>query len=159
MLIAIIGDTHGQIETISKELEQSDKPDYLFCTGDYYLDGKKLASRLGVEFIGVRGNCDFNRKGGLEEIIELAGCRFYLSHGHRYKVKSGLNSIYYRGLEIEADAVIFGHTHRPYCEKHGEMWLINPGSPNKSRAGSQGSYARLQVDEGSICPEIIKWQC
>jgi putative phosphoesterase len=157
LLIAVIGDTHGQTQTILNKLEEREKPDYLLCTGDYYADGKELAARLGIKFAGVRGNCDYGRQGSLEKTIELAGCRLYITHGHRYKVKSSLNSIYYRGLEIKADAVIFGHTHVPYCNRHNGMWLINPGSSSRGRLGSGGSYARLIINDGVITPEIVKW--
>ena len=32
-----------------------------------------------------------------------------MCHGHKYGVKYGYNSIYYRGKEIGADIVLFGH--------------------------------------------------
>jgi hypothetical protein len=39
-----------------------------------------------------------------------------------------MNNIYYRGRELNADIVLFGHTHQQLVEKEDDMILMNPGS-------------------------------
>lgn len=154
MRIAVVGDTHARIEKIKRELERL-KPQYLLFTGDYLADAKRLSHHLALDFCGVAGNCDPNSSSGLEQVLELEGKRLYLVHGHQYGVKRSLNALCFRGQELEVDAVIFGHTHIPYCERVNDMWLINPGSPSVPRLGQKGSYVLLEIKNKLLLPQII----
>ncbi len=154
MLIALTGDTHGRIDAIKSELRLK-KPDYLLHTGDYYSDGVNLARSLDIEFTGVRGNCDTGRRGKREEILDLAGHRFCILHGHQHRVKTTINNVYYHAQEIKAKVIAFGHTHIPCCEFQNGIWLINPGSPSLPRAGSIGSYVLIKAEKDYLVPEII----
>jgi len=153
--IAVIGDTHGRITGISRALAKN-PPDYLIHTGDYYADALKIAQTLNLPFYAVRGNCDARGDEPAELLVELSGWRIYIVHGHQYGVKRTINNIYYRGLEVEANIVIFGHTHVPLCEKVGDLWLINPGSISRPRLTKLGRYVCLGIEEHSINPEICK---
>ena len=61
------------------------------------------------------------------------------------------------GLDIEAglwdlfpgaDAMIYGHTHRPACHRVGTTLVLNPGSFRAtSRFGAPGTYAILEAGE------------
>lgn len=42
-------------------------------------------------------------------------------------MKQTLQPLYYRGLELQADFVLYGHTHQAVYEE-GEVTLINPGA-------------------------------
>ena len=154
MLIAVTGDTHGRIDAIKNELKGK-KPDYLLHTGDLYPDGIKLAEYLGIDFKGVRGNCDTGKRGKREQILDLAGHSFCILHGHKHRVKHTLNNVYYYGREIGAEVVVFGHTHIPCCEFHDGIWLINPGSPSLPRSGSMASYVLIKAELDILLPDII----
>lgn len=155
--IAVAGDTHGKVERIKRELKLL-KPDALFFTGDYYSDGEKLANDLKLTFYGVSGNCDYCRNGPQEKIVELEGYKFLIVHGHQYGVKKGLNRLFYRGLESQADMVVFGHTHVSCAEKVEGLWLLNPGSPTKPRLPDHASYAIIEINKPCLNPEIIRIQ-
>ncbi len=155
MRIAVVGDTHGRIEPIKRELLKI-QPDHMIFTGDFYGDALRLSAHLGVSCQAIVGNCDLANAGPHELLIELLGKRFYLVHGHQYGVKMGLQSLLYRGLEQEADVVLFGHTHVSCCEQIDNVWLINPGSPSRPRAGTRGSYCLVDLDDGKLVPRIIK---
>ena len=155
MRIAVAGDSHGRIETVARSIQKAE-PDYLFFTGDYYSDGKKLARWLDIDWYGVMGNCDYGRKGKQEQQITIAGRTFYLVHGHQYGVKRNLNSLFYRGQELGVNLVLFGHTHVHLCEKIAGTWFINPGSASLPRLGGAGSYALIDLDENNITPRIIE---
>lgn len=152
---AVAGDTHGKIQKLEKALQML-KPDYLFFTGDYYSDGLKLARHLSIDWTGVMGNCDFGFKVKREQQITIAGYNFYLVHGHQYGVKRNHNTIYYRGVEVNADIVLFGHTHIPMCKKIEGIWLINPGSAAFPRLNFSSSYAIIETNEDSINAKIIE---
>ncbi len=155
MIIAIVADTHGKIDTINRALALL-HPAYLLFAGDHYGDGIKLSKQLDIPCCAVPGNCDFDMLHNQEEIIEFHGHKILLVHGHQYGVKRDLNNIFYRGKELEADAVVFGHTHMPHCEKIDDLWLINPGSPSRPRISGQSTYAILQVSEHELRPSILK---
>lgn len=155
MRIAVVGDTHGRIEKIKTELIKV-KIDHMFFTGDYYSDAKRIAYHLGVSYNAIAGNCDSGSSGHSELLINMAGKTFYLVHGHQYNVKTSLNNLYYRGKELEADIVLFGHTHISYCEKMDDMWFVNPGSPSRPRLLDKGSsYALLDINKNYLLPQII----
>ena len=154
MRIAVVGDTHARIEKIKTELQRV-KPDFMLFTGDFYADAKRLSHYLGIEFKGVVGNCDPSSAQDQEKSMEIEGWRFYIIHGHQYGVKGSLQSLYYRGEEKEADIVVFGHTHVPFCEKINRIWMLNPGSPSRPRQGCPPSYGLIDVFSHEIVPRII----
>lgn len=155
MRIAVVGDTHAKIDSAKRELLKV-KPDYMLFTGDFYADAVRLAHHLDVPCQAVAGNCDAPNAGPGELLVELAKKRFYMVHGHQYGVKLGLQSLYYRGLEQEADVVLFGHTHQSCCELVENIWLINPGSPSRPRGGNRGSYCLIDIDNDILLPRIIE---
>lgn len=155
MIIAIVADTHGIIDSISRALALL-HPAHLLFAGDHYTDGVKLSKALDIPCYAVPGNCDFDTTHKQEEIIEFLGYKIFMVHGHQYGVKRDLTNLYYRGKELEADVVVFGHTHQPHCEKVDGMWLINPGSPSRPRIPGQATYAILQVEKNELTASILK---
>lgn len=126
MRIAVVSDTHGNWPMVAEAIKQEGGIDCLMFLGDHAADGRKLQQLLQLPAYIVRGNCDFD-DAPEELLVELLGWRLLLCHGHRYQVKNGLQNLYYRGLEQQADIVLFGHTHEA-CLEEGEVTLINPGS-------------------------------
>lgn len=147
--IAVLGDTHNNTEKVLKALQQQNIEYFLF-TGDYYSDAVRLGRSLKLDFTGVFGNCDLlsDKKGDAkeEEFLYIGEKKVYVLHGHQYRVKESLTPLYYRALEIEADVVIFGHTHVPLYKEIDGILLLNPGSPAKPRQGYQGTY--MIIDNG-----------
>lgn len=153
MRIAIIGDTHARIASISRVLAKK-PPDHLIHTGDFYADARRIAQPLQIPFDAVTGNCDAQKEPPVELLLEIAGQRIYVTHGHQYGVKRDLNNICYRAREMAANIAVFGHTHVPYCEKVGELWLLNPGSASRPRLSKSGSYICLTIEDHLLAPEI-----
>ena len=54
------------------------------------------------------------------------------------------------------DAVLFGHTHLPVVERHGGIWLLNPGSPTERRRAPFRSMLMLRIAGGRIEPELVR---
>lgn len=54
------------------------------------------------------------------------------------------------------DAVLFGHTHLPVVERHGDVWILNPGSPTERRRGPFHSFLLLEVAGRTIRPELVR---
>lgn len=153
MVVAAASDTHGRIDGLKRELLKV-KPERLLFGGDFLSDSQRLADCLGIEVYAVPGNCDRSSGEESERVLEIEGKRFFLAHGHQYGVKRGLNTIFYRGQELQADAVVFGHTHIPCCEKISGMWMLNPGSASRPRQGKLASYILIHFEEGRFTPRL-----
>ena len=54
------------------------------------------------------------------------------------------------------DAVIYGHTHVPQVERHGEVWILNPGSPTERRRAPLRAMLLLEVRKRTIRPTLIE---
>ena len=128
MLIAVISDSHGNKDSINKIKKKINNADVLLFLGDGENDLAEITNDFTGEVFAVRGNCDITGKYPEEQILEIQGKKIFICHGHRYNVKYGYNSIYYRGKEIGADIVLFGHSHIPIIEEYNGIILMNPGS-------------------------------
>lgn len=140
MKIAIVSDTHGNWPPVLEAIQQETDVDYLFFLGDHASDGKQLEKKLQIPAFIVRGNCDSFEAAPEEQLVELAGWRFLLCHGHRYGVKQNLQKIYYRGLEQQVDFVLFGHTHQAVCEEMPAFMIINPGSVSTANMAMNAAF-------------------
>lgn len=146
MRIAVVSDTHGNWPMVVDAIAKEGIVDCLIFLGDHAADGRQLQKKLQIPAYIVRGNCDLDDTPE-ELLVELLGWRLLLCHGHRYQVKNGLQKLYYRGLEQQADLVLFGHTHEAYLEE-GEVTLINPGSVSeRNLRWNRASWGLLTLSE------------
>jgi putative phosphoesterase len=60
-----------------------------------------------------------------------------------------------RGAFPDCDAVVYGHTHVPQLERHGGIWIVNPGSPTERRGAPRHSMALLRVEDGALTPALV----
>lgn len=154
MLIAIISDTHRMDRYINLAKELIKEADILIHLGDNVEDVDILESGFNGKIYAVSGNCDYSNKYPKERIIEINGKRIFFTHGDIYGVKNGLNNIYFKGRELEADIVLFGHTHEAMIEKANNMILMNPGSISLPRL--KGRYIGfIDINEdGDVKPYL-----
>lgn len=155
MKILVVSDTHGNVNLVLQNIVNMEKFDMLFHLGDYVDDAEKISKLFGIPTITVRGNGDMQRKDyKYEELVEIQGKKIFLTHGHKYNVKQGLNNLYYRALELNADIVLFGHTHVPMVEEIDGLIIMNPGSPTYPRGiirkNTIGVLTIDQIVEGKI---------
>lgn len=149
MKILVVSDSHGDAESICRAAAL-ERPDMLLHLGDGWRDAEIAARRfpdLPVE--RVPGNCDLRVDAPAVRVIQIAGKRIMLCHGHTLGVKYDLNRLLYAALEREADAALFGHTHRPYVDLCSGVALLNPGS-----IGSRSfpTYGTLTLEDGRCVP-------
>lgn len=151
MRIIVLSDTHGYINNVVDKMMTMDKPDLIIHLGDNARDGEKISQELGIESIVVKGNCDLDSIYNEDELIEIKGKKIFLTHGHKYDVNGGLNRIYYKGLEIGADIILFGHTHIPINIKEDNLIIMNPGSPtNPRKADKIPTFGLIDIKENII---------
>lgn len=156
MKILVVSDTHGNIEALIHNT-QSEEFDMLFYLGDYIEDGIEISKRLNIDYKMVRGNGDRkNQNFNDDEIFDIEGKKIFLTHGHKYNVNFGIQNLFYKGKEIEADYIFFGHTHIPILEKIDDIIIMNPGSPTLPRTSDrQRTFGIIEIGKNKN-EKIIK---
>lgn len=151
MRILILSDSHGNTKLLNQIVEQV-KADHVIHCGDFCTSEAKLPD---VPMTVVRGNCDWEQVQD-EAVFEDGGLRIFVTHGHRYDVKSTPLSLRYRTEEMGAQIGCFGHSHFPFCEKVGEVLLINPGSISYPRGFPFATYAILEKSTDKLTVTYYK---
>jgi hypothetical protein len=54
------------------------------------------------------------------------------------------------------DAVVYGHTHVPDVTRHGDVWILNPGSPTERRRAPSHTMIRLEIEDGRLEPKLVE---
>ena len=151
MKLGIISDTHGHLDP---------KIPQLFAGVDHILH----AGDIGDAFIAfelqqiapvtvVLGNTDLGLTFKLTEVVELAARKFLVHHivnplAPDDKLKSRL-------MRERPDVVVFGHTHKRFCETIGGILFFNPGYSGKPKPGTERSAAIFHCDEKEIRHEFF----
>lgn len=150
MKIGITGDTHGNLECIRKIVELAPQNiEQWLHTGDHAEDADELADLTGLPVARVLGNCDYDYdQAKIDVYLTLAGYKIWLTHGHRYIGRAPAAELGWWAGQVEADIVVYGHTHVPMCDYYGDKLIINPGSPSRPRGGSKPCFAVLTLEAG-----------
>ena len=155
--IGVVSDTHGYIESTVKALRTIDNLDFIIHLGDYISDAKSIEKQMDKEVIYVKGNCDVLETDAQEDrILEIKGRRIFITHGHKYDVKNGVTKLFFKGKELKADIILYGHSHMSTKIIHEDVLILNPGSPNEPRSGSKYSIGLIELAEKKIKSEIIE---
>ena len=143
MEILVFSDSHGRRTKIEEAIErQIKKPAAIIFLGDGLRD--MTDAEVGdIPIIAVRGNCDtmnmFTMDAPDEQCIILGDKRIFITHGHRYGVKSTLTPLINEAARREADIVLYGHTHEGFerelppeneysIKLKKPLYIMNPGS-------------------------------
>lgn len=105
---------------------------------------------------GVRGNMDHPELQTLlpeRRIVEVEGVRIGMVHdgGPRVGREQRLAAAF-PGCSV----IVYGHTHLPQLERHGGVWIVNPGSPTERRSAPSHSMAVLRVSDGAVKPSLVR---
>jgi putative phosphoesterase len=146
MRIGLLSDTHKDLSLAQEVLEQIGKLDLLLHAGDHYKDGIILGDKFKIPTKVVLGNCDFFKKGSTEEIIKIGQYTILLTHGHQYGVKNSLQKLFYRSQEVQANIVVFGHTHMPLYIVERGVHFLNPGSLTMPRGNTKPCYGLISLE-------------
>ena len=147
--ILTVSDTHRSLENLQAAIELNPDADYIFHMGDGIADLDSFDLPIPSErIIRVSGNCDLNRA-PWQIVQTVNGLRILVLHGHVHDVKQSLDKLVYTALDIGADAVFFGHTHRPVGRYEEGIFLLNPGS----LASQLPTYAIVTIKNGEFKSE------
>ena len=144
MKILVFSDSHRYTGGMIQAIEEQ-QPDLVVHLGDLQRDAEELALLYPkLSMVTVPGNCDGWTMVPPEKCITLAGKTVLMGHGHTWGVKSGYGAAIARARAMNADLLLFGHTHRAYCEQLEDgLWVMNPGA-------ARATYGVVNIDDGVI---------
>jgi hypothetical protein len=159
MRIAVVSDTHlprGSRVLPAECVERLRTADLILhggdLTGPAFLDELRA---LGPPVEAVYGNMDEEAVRAVlpkERVVEAGEGRIGIVHipGPR----AGREERLVRRFP-GCDAVVYGHTHVPETTRHGDVWILNPGSPTERRRAPVRTMLELEVDGRRIEPRLI----
>ena len=151
--ILVLSDSHGNSRNVKKILELCPDADMIVHLGDGACDFTKfLPDNYDKPFVVIEGNgeyygwvdADRRYRPKRTETIEFEGKKIFMTHGHLYDVKYGLERIAARAYADGADIVLFGHTHEPFNSYKDGVYYFNPGSIR------EGFYGVIDITEKGI---------
>jgi putative phosphoesterase len=158
-LFGLLSDTHGYVhpalfgafEGVQTILHAGD------VCGDHVLQELECIAPVQA----VRGNCDAPDP-LLPEIrrVELPGGIAILTHGH---LQDGATTDPVRFVRAFAAnrprLILFGHSHRWFCEQLEGIWVVNPGAAGRPRFMDKPSAAVLvcEADRWRIRRVDLPW--
>ena len=146
--MGIISDTHGLLrEEVKERLKDCT---YIFHAGD--VDRPEILDELrtmGFLYV-VRGNNDGYWAQNLRRSLNFSvgNVKFFMVHDRK-------DAAWELG---DTQVVVFGHSHKYFCQEiDGRLWL-NPGSCGRNRFGGEVTMAVMTVENGSWEVEKIVLQ-
>ncbi len=147
MQLLIMSDIHGHKQRFTDIVEHYDTADFIISLGDSELKHKLLQK---YDIIAIKGNYPFDAGFTYEHVMNVEGRNLLLTHGHRYRVKSGYDKLYYRMLESESVLALHGHTHVPHIQKIADRYVLNPGSLSQGRGEHPDTYLLLEFQNDAV---------
>jgi putative phosphoesterase len=158
MRVAVVSDTHlprGQRQLPARLIEECAAADLILHAGDFSALSVLVELELLGPVQGVVGNTDDDALAArlpAERVVEAEGVRIGMVHdsGQREGRAGRL-----RARFPDCHAVVFGHSHLPLIEQHGDLLLLNPGSALERRRAPACTMARLEIAGGRLSATLI----
>lgn len=130
MKILVFSDTHNYLDNAREVLWRiGGQMDMVLHLGDHDTDAMELKKEFpSLPFHYVLGNNDYSWNTPDKKMVFAGGKKLLLVHGHKQRVYWNYDSISYWAEEQGADAVLFGHTHRPVYDDRGRVMLLIPAA-------------------------------
>lgn len=131
------------------------RPDAVIHLGDGERDVMLLREQFpDLPLHTVCGNCDFHMAASETKLLECSGVKLFLTHGHRFAVKSTRAKLLEEAARRGACVALYGHTHIAQLVQTDSFTLLNPGSCGLS---AEPSCAELIIGpDGSVNARILK---
>jgi hypothetical protein len=151
MKIGVLSDTHGFLDPCVEKLFAG--VDHILHAGDIGDAVIELELKFIAPVTVVQGNVDAGLPFKLTEIVTLAQKKFLVHHIVNPWALS--DTVAQQIKKQKPDAVIFGHTHKPFAQALDGVFFFNPGYAGRPKFGAERSVAILTVDGKEIRHEYI----
>jgi putative phosphoesterase len=150
--IGVISDTHNYLDPRVAQL---------FGGVEHILHGGDIGNASIIRELeriapvtAVLGNCDSGIPYPETEVVTL-GQRKFLLH-HIVDIRTLQETVRKRIEQEKPEAVIFGHTHKPFHQIVGKTLYLNPGYAGKQRFNLERSVAILHSTKAALRVEYLK---
>ena len=151
MKLGIISDTHGFLDPKIPELFAG--VGHILHAGDIGDPMIELELKFIAPVTLVVGNNDPGLSFQETEVVTLAGEKFLIHH--IVNPHAPADKIKARIARERPDVVVFGHTHKRFCETIGGILFFNPGYAGKPKFGAERSAAILHCGAKEIRAEFL----
>lgn len=152
IIIGLISDTHGLVRP--EVFEAFAGVSRIFHAGD--VGPPEVLTELATiaPIQAVYGNTDAPGRPDLVQRIEetIGGVRIVVTHGHEVVDTTPPRLV---GLYMNADVIVYGHTHIQLVTRAARRIVVNPGAAGPRRFKLQPSVARLYIHNGKADVELI----
>lgn len=189
MCILVLSDSHGERLLLSKVLNGwGSAVDLVVFCGDGVSDIMSVATSIKVPILCVRGNNDYSTTKPRDIIFNTQNIaiaqesksgasnhKIFITHGDRYGVRYGCDTLNTAATSNGCDIVLFGHTHNPFearvraladdansqkgagtCKSY--VYIMNPGSLGYPRYGGRPSFALLNITDDAVYSSFYEWR-
>ena len=152
MLIGVISDTHNFLDPKIPEIFKD--VDHILHAGDIGSAFVTFQLEQIAPVTAVIGNSDSMLPFKETEVVELDGRKYLLHHivEHPRALAEPLRK---RVARVKPDVVVFGHSHKSFCQIFDGVLFFNPGYAGKPRFGMERSVALLTWEHGTIRPKFV----
>ena len=152
MNAAVFSDTHSNTALMVEAVRRF-RPDVIIHLGDHDRDTGILRREFPeIPLYAVCGNCDYGSQESTWDVVPLGPVKAFITHGHLFNVRWGLDSLVYAAMEQGCQLALYGHTHRADYQEIGGVKVVNPGTAGMGR---KLTWALITVfDNGGIAVEI-----
>lgn len=159
--IAVVADTHMPrfakvLPLALREGFAAERVELILHLGDFTEPQVADAFAALAPFDAVAGNNDgaeLVARFGRRKLLDVGGARIGMTHGDGARGSTLVRALAaFAGQPV--DVILFGHSHTPYCERHGTAWVMNPGSPTDKRRNPHYSWGVLDIRDGVVVPSL-----
>jgi uncharacterized protein len=150
--IGVISDTHGHLDPKIPELFKG--VNHILHAGDIGLPWLILELEEIAPVTAVLGNTDAGLEFKETELVQLDSRKFLVHHV--VDPADPADKIKRRIIRDNPDVVVFGHTHKRFCETIGQTLYFNPGYAGKQRFNLARSVAILTCDEKGMTADYFE---
>jgi uncharacterized protein len=151
MKIGVISDTHSfldpQVPRLFKDVA------HIIHAGDVGVTAITCELEKIAPVTAVLGNVDKGLAYEETEIVVLDGRKFLVHH--IVEPRELHDELQENILRERPDVIVFGHTHKRFCQIMGGVLFFNPGYAGKQRFDLDRSVAILQWEDQGIRPQFL----
>lgn len=157
MRIVVFSDTHRDFYKLKDAVAKNLDADLFLHLGDGENELKDIAAlHPDKTFHFVCGNRDFGSTAPSYLVVEAAGVKIYMTHGHECYVHNGLETLVSRAKENEASIALYGHTHIANTTYIDGVHVMNPGSLFSPRGRRAPSYGVIDITDAGIAMHLVE---
>ncbi|MHA2117571.1 MAG: YfcE family phosphodiesterase [Candidatus Thorarchaeota archaeon] len=139
--------------------------DFALVTGDLVRENEMRAAMpiLPTCYI-VQGNMDYGGGFDFHKQVQIDDFNILLIHGTQLRPRGNIKQLWEIAMNVGADIVIHGHTHKPTIGLQGGRLFLNPGTISGATGGWAGkddaSFIELEItgSKMTVILHLTDWQ-